>query len=157
MRKSWRWEINFAADDDLKTVWCGRQQWWYGLEKNMKMITMTRIIFYRGKAGPRLHLLIPGGTASTSSHPQTCKILHFSNFSGVKYFLIWSGCNQVSQWWWWPTCVTDEIGVLSSASTSPPSLSSSQHHCKTERKQPRYILLQSSGNLARKLDLYMPR
>ena len=32
---------------------------------------MTRVIFYRGKAGPRLHLLIPGGTASTSSHPQT--------------------------------------------------------------------------------------
>ena len=157
MRKSWRWEINFAADDDLKTVWCGRQQWWYGLEKNMKMITMTRIIFYRGKAGPRLHLLIPGGTASTSSHPQTCKILHFSISSWVKYFLIWSCCNQVSQWWWWPTCVTNEIGVLSSASTSPPSLSSSQHHCKTERKQPRYILLQSSGNLARKLDLYMPR
>ena len=51
------------------------------LRKIVKKITMTRIIFYRGKAGPRLHLLIPGETASTSSRPQTCKILHFLNIS----------------------------------------------------------------------------
>ena len=124
-----------------KNVNAHSQSWWWW-------------VWYLKITDPRLHLLIPGGTASASSHPQTCKTpfdlcTEFSLFCTKFHF---SRKESFFDYKFSATCEKGEIGVVSSVLTSLPFQSSSQHRCKTFEFAS-YIIIICETNK----HLYMPR